>query len=142
MVDGKIEVLGKKQIMLPSDVFATLEQSSPNQYSLVLKNAVKRDISEYAKKLGSSGEGVLKNIDDIFGTFGLGKLELVTVDFKKKTCILRLHDPWLKHTSEKSEFLITPAILSGVFSFLFSKDVDVRQTNPDKAYAYEEYVVG
>ena len=137
MIDGKIEVLGKKQVMLPSDVMSALDNLNTKEAYANVKNAVKKDVEDYAKKLGSSEEGILKNIDDIFGTFGLGKLEMVNLNFKKKACILRLHNSPLKQMSGKtSEFHIIGAILSGVFSFLFKKDVDAKQTNSTGEYGY------
>lgn len=146
MVDGRIEVLGKKQIMLPSDVLTTFESASNGKLYINVRSVIRKDIEDYAKKLGSSEEGILKNIDDIFGTFGLGKLELVYINFKKRTCILRLHNPPLRQTSDKNdktpEFQITPAVLSGVFSFLFKRDIDVKQTKQAAGdFGYCEYVV-
>jgi len=143
MIDGKIEILGKKQVMLPSDVMFALDALNNKEAYTNVKNVVKKDVEYYAKKLGSSEEGILKNIDDIFGMFGLGKLELVDINFKKKTCILRLHDPPLKQIDGRSaEFQIIPAVLSGIFSFLFDKDIDLKQTNhAGKGSYYGEYVV-
>ena len=143
MIDGRIEVLGKKQVMLPSDVVSALDALNTKEVYADVKNAVKKDVEDYAKKLGSGEEGILKNIDDIFGTFGLAKMELVDINFKKKTCILRLHSSPLKKISRgASEFSITNAILSGVFSFLFKNDIDVVQVNVNaKGNDYEEYVV-
>ena len=143
MIDGKIEVLGKKQVMLPSDVMSALDGINTKESYFSVKSAVKNDIEDYAKKLGSGEEGILKNIDDIFGTFGLGKLELVDISFKKKTCILRLHHSPLKSMNGRiSEFHMTDAILSGVFSFLFKKNVDVKRMNLNAKMAdYVEYAV-
>lgn len=143
MIDGKIEVLGKKQVMLPSEVMSALDTLQSKEAYDDVKNAVKKDVEDYAKKLGSSEEGILKNIDDIFGTFGLGKLEMIDINFKKKTCILRLHSSPLKQTNGKnSEFNIIGATLSGVFSFLFRKDVEAKRTNPiAKGSDYYEYAV-
>ncbi len=143
MIDGKIEVLGKKQVMLPSDVMSALDGLNTEESYFNVKSAVKKDIGDYAKKLGSGEEGILKNIDDIFGTFGLGKLEMVDINLKKKACILRLHNSPLKSMNGKTaEFHMTDAILSGVFSFLFKKDVDVKRVDVNAKMAdYEEYAV-
>ncbi len=143
MIDGRIEVLGKKQIMLPSDVVFELQKCDSSLCYDSVKNAVKRDIGDYAKKLGSGEGGMLKNIDDLFGTFGMGKLEMVDINFKNKTCILRLHNSPLGQNAGKSaEFQITPAVLAGVFSFLFSKDVDAKQTKQAAGnFGYCEYVI-
>lgn len=146
MIDGRIEVLGKKQVMLPSDVLSELESLGTKEAYANVKSAVRKDVEDYAKKLGSSEEGILKNVGDIFGTFGLGKLELVDINFKKKNCILRLHNSplsHLRHNGKQVEFHMTDAILSGLFSFLFKREVDAKQTNIKSGMAnYGEYLVG
>ena len=144
MVDGKIEILGKKQVMLPSDVIAAVESLDHEVVYNNIKDTIKKDIEDYAKKLGSSEEGILKNVGDIFGTFGLGRLEIVDIDNKKKSCIIRVHNsPLMEMKNVKlNPSKMTPAIISGVFSFLFSKEVDAKQTNPSvKGFDYYEYVI-
>ena len=144
MADGKIEILGKKQVMLPSDVIAAVEGIDHELVYNNVKNTVKKDIEDYAKKLGSSEEGILKNIGDIFGTFGLGRLEIVDLDNKKKSCIIRVHNSPLMEikNSKSTSSTMTPAIISGVFSFLFDKEVDAKQTNPSaRGFDYYEYVI-
>ena len=144
MADGKIEILGKKQVMLPSDVIAAVEGIDHELVYNNVKNTVKKDIEDYAKKLGSSEEGILKNIGDIFGTFGLGRLEIVDLDNKKKICIIRVHNSPLMEikNSKSTSSTMTPAIISGVFSFLFDKEVDAKQTNPSvRGFDYYEYVI-
>ena len=144
MADGRIEILGKKQIMLPSDVISVLENINHETAYNYVKNAIKKDIEDYAKKLGSREEGVLKNIGDIFGTFGLGRLEIVNLDNKKKSCIVKVHNsPLTELKNGKSDsFKMTPAVISGVFSFLFNKEVDTKQTSAQYGnFGYCVYVV-
>jgi len=144
MVDGRIEILGKKQVMLPSNVIAVIENMHQEVAYNYIKNAIRKDIEDYAKKLGSSEEGILKNIGDIFGTFGLGRLEIVDLDNKKKSSIIRVHNSPLIEAKNGKTIApkMTPAIISGVFSFLFNKEVEAKQTNPStKGFDYYEYVV-
>jgi len=141
MIDGKIEILGKKQILLPKDVFSELEKcNSKGVYSSV-KNVMKKNIDDYAKKLGSSGEGMLNILGDIFDTFGLGDMQIVDIDYKKKNCVVRIHNIVLMEKNSKDGLMVTPAILSGMFSFLFRKDVDAKKIKPRMGVNYYEYVV-
>lgn len=142
IIDGKIEVLGKKQVMLPSDVICELQKINSRQAYNTVKKTMTNDLKDYAKKLGSGEEGMLKNVESIFETFGLGKLQIVDLDNKNKRCAMRLHGPSLVMPNNLDEFGITPAILAGIFSFLFDKDVDAKQTKPyGKGFDYCEYTI-
>ena len=140
MMDGKIEILGKKQIMLPSDVVSYLQNNDSKVVYTNIKSAVSKDIEDYAKKLGSSGEGMLKNIEDIFETFGLGKLEVVDLDYKNKKGVIRIYNSPLNGKS--TDIQVTSAVISGIFSFLFSKEINAQQTKPSvKMTGYHEYIL-
>ena len=143
MADGKIEILGKKQVMVPSDVIYDLQLINPKLTYNNIKRDIRKDIEDYARKLGSGEEGMLKNIDYLFETFGLGKMQVVTIDNKKKNCIIRVYNsPFLGSQVLKDNLQITPAVLSGIFSFLLEKDVDAQQTNVSiKGTNYLEYVI-
>ena len=130
MIDGKIEILGKRQVLLPADVVQELQKTAKVD---TIKNLVKKNIEEYGKKLGAGEEGLLKNISDIFETYGMGKLEVVTLDNANKKCIVRVHNV------PEGDFILLELLLSGVFSFLFKKEV---KTEKGKGNAQSiEYVV-
>ncbi len=140
MTDGKIEVLGKKQIMLPSDVISDLPASNSKIVYETIKKDIKKDIQDYAKKLGSGEEGMLKNIDYIFETFGLGKMQVIDINNKDKKVVVRIfNSPFAESKGEKDNLQMTSAVLSGMFSFLFEKDVNAQQTG--KSTVYCEYVI-
>ncbi len=142
MTEGKIEVLGKKQVMLPSDFILELQRLEPELAYNAVKKVMMNDIKDYATKLGTNGESMLKNIDDIFETFGLGRLEIINLDNKRKTCIARVHNsPLIDKKKGHHNFEITGAVLSGIFSFLFHKDVNTQAVVSQKGVDYCEYVI-
>jgi len=130
IIDGKIEVLGKRQVMLPKEVLSEVESSSTKLDYKKLKKIFMENIKDYAKKIGSGEEGMYKNMVDVFETFGLGRIEVLKSDNKKKTCVLRVHDCPILDGGNKSKILT--AALSGMFSFLFSKDVNAEQLKTKK----------
>lgn len=142
MTDGNIVMLGQKQIMLPNDVIFEIERINPQIVYQTIKKVMRKDIELYAKKLGSGEEGMLKSVDNIFETSGLGKLEIFNIDYKKKKSIVRVHHPPVFDMGESSKIgsKIIPAVLSGTFSFLFRKDVDVSQV-PYRGNDYYEYEI-
>lgn len=142
MMDGKIEILGKKQILLPYDVVREMEKTNHKLIYESVKSVMRRDIDDYAKKLGSSGEGMLNILEDIFDICGLGDMQIVDIDYKKRTCVIRVHKSSVIGTKNgKNGFIVTPAILSGMFSFLFGKDVDAKKITPRMRGNYCEYVI-
>jgi len=82
---------------------------------------------------------MFKNVTDIFETFGLGRMEVVNNDNKKKTCIIRVYDCPLVKEIGKSQILT--AAMSGMFSFLFNKDVDAKQLASKQEFDYYEFVI-
>jgi len=131
IIDGKIEILGKRQVMLPADVVQELQKSAKADS---LKVLIKKNIEDYAKKLGAGEEGLLKNISDIFETYGLGKMEIVDLDNKNKKCLVRILNPSIEGNS-----VLLDSILSGIFSYLFKKEVKAEKTKSSAQLI--EYVV-
>ncbi|MBI2133508.1 hypothetical protein HYU11_02395 [Candidatus Woesearchaeota archaeon] len=123
--EGKIELLGKKQIMLPCDVVAELEKGNPKLYDSV-KKAVINDMKNYAQRLGGSEEGMIKNIDHLFETFGLGTLQIVKLDYKTKKCTVIVRNSPLTETNVGIP--LTSAVVAGMFSFLLEKDMNTKQS--------------
>jgi hypothetical protein len=134
MIDGKIEVLGKQQVMLPTDVLIELEKDITPQTREKIRLATKQDFAEYAKKVGSSEEGMLRNIHNIFETFGLGKLQVVDVSHEHKRCAVHVHK------APASQLALLEPILSGMFSFLFDKDLNAEHVENNNQ-PYEEYKI-
>jgi hypothetical protein len=131
MIDGKIEVLGKRQVMLPAEMVDELQKTAKAD---TLKILVRKNIEDYAKKLGSGEEGLLKNISDIFETYGLGKLEIVDLDNANKKCLVRI-----QNLSSEGKSMILEIVLGGIFSFLFKKEVKAEATKCTKIVC--EYVI-
>jgi len=145
MIDGKIEILGKKQVMMPTNVLAELQKLNTQTTYSAVKSVIRKDVEDYAKKLGSGEQGMLKNINYIFETFGLGKLEIMDINNKKKKCIIRIHNSPLMDLKKKEKpvYNITPAIISGMFSFLFDKEVDAKLVKHSVgSLSYNEYSIG
>jgi len=143
IADGKINILGKRQILLPADVIFNLGEINPKIVYKSVKSAMRKDMTDYAKKLGSSDEGMLMVMSELFDTFGLGSMEIVNIENKKRRCIIRIHNPQMNGKSGEDNSMLTPAVLSGMFSFLFNKDVDAKKVNAGAGGTiYNEYVIG
>ena len=143
MVGGKIDILGKKQVLLPADIIFDLGKIDPKAAYKSVKQAMQKDMVDYARKLGSTDEGMLNVISELFETFGLGSMEIVDLDNKRRRCIIRIHSqPSMDGKDNKDEGTITSAALSGVFSFLFKKDVNPKKVSAGiRGTNYDEYVV-
>lgn len=144
MTDGKIEILGKKQVMLPSDIIVALQSLDEKRYYSVVKDGIHANLTDYAKRIGATNEGMLKVTEEIFETFGLGKPEIIVLDQKKKSAVVRFHAPPIAEACAENKFkecILLPAALAGMFSFLFNKDVDCASVACNTKGALCEYVV-
>lgn len=144
MIDGRIQVLGKDQVMLPSGIFVALQGLDDRKYYAVIKEGIQKNMQEYTKRMGATAQGMFKITGDIFETFGLGKPEILLLDQKTKTAIVRFHDPPVArdcHDQNLKECIVLSAALAGMFSFLFKKDVDCEMKVYDTKAALYEYIV-
>ena len=131
MIDeGKIEVLGRRQIMLPFEIFSALQALDQKKGYITIKSSMKENMQYYAKRIGTTSMGMLKSSEEVFETFGLGKISIIKLDNSKKTAIVRLFNSPVSGTCGKVSggCGIQCASLAGLFSFLFSKDVDAEVT--------------
>ena len=131
MLDGKVQILGYDQLMLPVE-FINVISTSKNIYA-DLKEVAEKKMTDYAKKIGVTEQGLLLNLVDIFETFGLGKVEIYDLQQEKKQAIIRIHNStigldYLKNKKDKKPVcIITAAILAGMFSSLFKKKVNAEE---------------
>jgi len=151
--NGKIEILGNRHIMLGQDALLELQEvddarlynlikdSTLNQLSKFveharvykqLKDVILIDISSLSKKIGAGDQGIIKNLQDIFDIYGLGKMTIASLDNSKKQAVVRIYDSSIaeaylnknKKRSSKPTCTITAAVIAGIFSYLFGKRVD------------------
>lgn len=142
MIDGKIDILGKNQVLLPADTIFELGKINPNAAYKSIKNTMHKDMVDYARKLGSTDEGMLKVVSELFESLGLGSMEILDIDNKKRRCLIRVHNPTFLSNADDEGAVITPAILSGMFSFFFNRDVDAKKSILKlKGMNYYEYVI-
>lgn len=152
LIDGNIEILGLKHIMLSDEAILELQNIDQSKvYSIIKDNTFKNlgklhakaykalkevsftDISEFGKKLGSSLGGILKNIEEIYQVYGLGKLSVIDLNNNKKTAVIRVYnspiaEAYLKKSKIKACICtVNSAVLAGMFSYLFNKKIDCME---------------
>ncbi len=157
IIDGKIEILGNKHIMLGSDALLELQEIDTEKFYEAMKTSAKSqmkgiveqakvykqlkdvfasDISLLSKKIGAGNQGMLKTVQDIFDIYGLGKMEIVSLNNQNKQATVRIRESsiaksYLKKNRKKSSravCVITSAVIAGMFSYLFNKKVDATET--------------
>jgi len=150
---GRIEILGNRHIMLGEEALLALQEvddarlyhlikdSALSQLSKLiehakvykeLKDVMAIDISVLSKKIGPGREGTMKTVQDIFDIYGLGKMEVASLDNLRKRAVVRIYDSSIadaylnknKKSAPKSVCTITSAVIAGIFSYLFNKEVD------------------
>jgi hypothetical protein len=156
IIDGKIEILGNKHIMLGSDAILELQEIDTEKFYQTMKNTTKTqikdigeqakvykqlkdvfasDISLLSKKIGAGNQGMLNTVQGIFDIYGLGKMEIISLDNTKKQAVVRIRESsiarsYLKKNRKKSPrpvCIITSAVIAGMFSYLFNKKVDATE---------------
>ena len=170
MADGKIEILGNRHIMLSDSALLELQEIDETKfYELMKSSALKQmqdfvehakvykhlketvlvDIDNLSRKLGSA-EGIVKTLQDIFSLYGLGIIEIPSLDNSRKRAVIRIRESTIAHAylkqhrknSNKPVCVITAAVLAGIFSYLFKKQVDAAEVRClAKGNSYCEFVV-
>lgn len=128
--NGKIEVLGINQIMLSSSVISQLQEIDKKKTFEVIRNVIFKNISGYGKRLGAKSDGLINVISDIYETLGLGKMEIIDLDRENKRALIKIHESTIanayiadKIKSSEPACIVISAVLSGMFSYLFDKEV-------------------
>ncbi|MBI2670825.1 hypothetical protein HYX18_02520 [Candidatus Woesearchaeota archaeon] len=137
IINGKVEVLNVQLVMLPPDVIFEIQNLDEKKSYDIGKKIAHDNMRLFAKKLGTSSEGILKDIQDIYETFGLGAMQIADLDQSKKRAIIRIKDSptanlYLEKNKKKSSKAICifiSAFLAGTFSFLFNTSVDSVEKN-------------
>jgi len=136
IMDGKIEVLGTPQVMLSSLALAELQIINKKKVYSLIKDVIHKNFVSYGKKLGAKGPDMLLNLEEIYETLGLGKLEIVDLDAKKKKAIVKVHHSPVAETHIKNKIkskepvcISIAGALAGMFTFLLGKQVDCTETD-------------
>ena len=134
IINGKIEVLGVKQIMFPSTLMLDLQEIDSKKVYTATKKELRQTMSVFGKKLGASGEGLLREITDIYETLGLGELQVVDIDNKAKKALVRVHNSPIAEAAISQKLkskipicIVISGALSGMFCHLFGLDVDCEE---------------
>lgn len=155
VIDGKIEILGNRYIMLNASDILVLQKIDKTKMYKVAKDMSKADmkglvdhaavyknikdqslknIAELSKKIGKNEDGVIKTIQSLFELYGLGKLNILNLDNDKKMVSLEVKDSTIalvqlkKAKSKTPVCTLTAGIVAGIFSYIFKKDVDCVET--------------
>ena len=129
ITDGRIEILGEKQVMLPFS--AIMELQTDNSFE-ILNREVKKVMEYYAKKIGASPGGMIQSVQDIYETMGLGKMQIIKLDADHKEVVLRLLNISLSKTQ------LIEGVLCGLFSFLFGKNLTRNNISVKNKVSYLE----
>lgn len=151
VIDGKIDVLGNRYIMLDAadflvlqdidstKIYRSVKDSSKNSMKELVEHAnvykgIKdqslKNIADLSQKIGKTDEGVIKTLQSLFEIYGLGKLEILNLDNNNKKALLRVTNSTLanaqlkKGKSKTTVCTLTSGVLAGIFSYIFKKDVD------------------
>ena len=129
MSDGRIEILGQKHFMLPLSVVGGLQH--PKTFD-VLNKEMNKVMDYYAKKAGTPPGGMIKYVQDLYETMGLGKLQVIKLDSDKKQAILRVQNINLNNNE------VVSGVLAGLFSFVFKKKIAKKNTSIIKKLGFIE----
>ena len=150
--NGRINILGEDYVMVNSASLAALQEIDQEEVYNAGKKASKNDLDKFAKhanvykniksqelaniaslarKIGQTDEGTIKTLETVFEIYGLGKLNVITIDNEKKTALIRIPDSTIASTYKKKSkspvCSFTSGVLAGIFSFIFKKDVNCRE---------------
>jgi predicted hydrocarbon binding protein len=130
IIDGKVEILGEKQAIIPLSAFAEM-QKDPKAYD-IFKNIAKIQSDKNFTKVSRKDTSTMLQL---FELFGVGKLEVFDLDQKQKKAIVRIeHNPFAETCMQTKvhpigNCKITSALIAGVLSSFFEKDVNANEDN-------------
>jgi hypothetical protein len=127
IIDGRIEILGQRQFLLPSSVMESFKGEDAFE---VFNSEVKKTMVSYAKSIGASSGGMVKSVQDIYETMGLGKMRIIKLDADKKNAVIRIE----KANTNNSDLI--GGVISGLFSCVFTKNLTKSNVSVKKKVTY------
>jgi len=153
IADGKITLLGHRQIMLHASALLELQEIDESMiYNIVkkssfnningavehakvykrIKNVIVNELAQIGQKIGRNDEGAIKTLESFFDIYGLGMMKIVNLDNQKNEASVEIKDStiageWIEKNHKKSRSSVctlTAGVLAGMFSYIFGKDVD------------------
>ncbi|MFP4403960.1 MAG: hypothetical protein ACLFPJ_06415 [Candidatus Woesearchaeota archaeon] len=116
MQNGRINILGAEKIMLPQTLILKLEEN--DKYFNLVKESIIEQLSIYSKNLGTNEKGILNVCEEIFESFGVGVLNVISHE-ENETILIIKNPISLKLEENKTAF----AIVEGLFSFIYDSCV-------------------
>ena len=153
MDEGKIDLLGTREIMLNASAILELQEIDESKfYNIAKKSTFKNitgfvehakvydrmkdvfmaEIANLGKKIGQTDEGVIRVLQDIFNVYGLGEMSIDNIDNAQREALIivrgsAIADEWInkhKKHSKTQVCTLTAGVLAGIFSYIFGKEVD------------------
>jgi len=150
---GRINLLGEREIMLNASAVLELQEIDETKlYDLAKKSSFKslidfvehakvydkiRDnfivnIAKLGKKIGETDAGTIRTLQEIFNVYGLGEMSIQEINNSEKEALIAIKsstvaEEWVKKhkgSSKTPVCTITSGIIAGMFSYIFSKEVD------------------
>jgi predicted hydrocarbon binding protein len=130
VTDGKVEILGVRNLFVSSDPIFRLQLKFPKEVSAFFRDALKKDAAKYFVHLGASKESFPAVAKGLFELSGLGQFRIVDLDSKGKKAIVEIYGSPVKDyyaenglRPKAATCAITAGILAGIFSYYFDSDV-------------------
>ena len=129
MEDGKIEMLGSREVMLPVNFVASFDKSIYAQ----AKKASVGMLQKLAKKLGLKGPTLMNTAIQIYDSYGLGKMIIKTMNGSKSALVEVKESPIVAELRMRGEkpkapaCFLTAGVLAGTMSVILSKDMDAKE---------------
>ena len=132
--DGKIEIIKLRNMLISPDFILNLQEKDPDALYKLSKNIMKKDLDFFNKTISLKSQASIDRIKDIYEIFGFGKIQILDFDTKNKRGVVNILDSPIakahllnnKVSSEPKCHFIAGKI-SGIFSFLFKKDVNAKE---------------
>lgn len=142
MREGRIQILDKRHLLLPVSFFLAMHHKE--EYAN-FKKSMKKELRHYIILLKDSNLGPQKAMVKILETLGMGRFEIVDVNYKKKEAMVVVYDCSIAVEAGKQEepvcYFVAGAI-AAMFSILFKKDVDCKEKRcRSEGHEHCEFVV-
>ncbi|MCW1305848.1 MAG: hypothetical protein OH335_03690 [Candidatus Parvarchaeota archaeon] len=142
IVDGKIRVLDKDQVMISPEILVEVQKEIENKLgeegNKIIYNVAKKqgkDVLEYCKQITGFQKIKLQTLAlDLVQTYGFGKFEVINLDWDNCSVILHVHNSIIcKKYTEKFGHVNKPinyflsGLLAGIYNVIFENNVECME---------------
>lgn len=132
--NGEIKLIQLRNMFISPDFILELQEKDRKTLYDLSKKSMKKSLNFLKSKISLEGLGSIKTIEQLYEVLGFGSITILDLDTKKKRGVVNISNSPIaraylstKGSSKEPVCDFIAGKVSGIFSFIFKKNVDAKE---------------